>query len=142
MNAIFNFYFTFFNHKRYSRYNVNEAGDRLALATHLKGMAVQRPDLLKAFRRKVVEPGFGGQGFIESMIPKIHQSRELIDSYESKSNSSTRKIDLEVDGGINIDTATKVVDAGANIIVAGSAVYNKTKPIKQSISDLRNSLIR
>ena len=103
------------------------------------------PDLLELVSQVLimtVEPGFGGQGFIESMIPKIHQSRELIDSYVSKSNSSTGKIDLEVDGGINIDTATKVVDAGANIIVAGSAVYNKTKTIKQSISDLRNSLIR
>ena len=53
--------------RRYDRYDVNEAADRLALGTHLKGIASQRPDLLKAFRQKVVEPGAGGKS-IEKLI--------------------------------------------------------------------------
>tara|TARA_B100000029_G_scaffold516058_1_gene626482 strand:- start:4735 stop:5439 length:705 start_codon:yes stop_codon:yes gene_type:complete len=103
------------------------------------------PDVLELVSQVLimtVEPGFGGQGFIESMIPKINESRKLIDSYMSKTQKSTGNIDLEVDGGINLETAIKAVKAGANIIVAGSAIYNDTKTIKQSISDIRNSITR
>ena len=103
------------------------------------------PDVLELVSQVLimtVEPGFGGQGFIESMIPKINESRKLIDSYMSKSQKSNVNIDLEVDGGINLETAIKAVKAGANIIVAGSAIYNDTKTIKQSISDIRNSITR
>jgi ribulose-phosphate 3-epimerase len=62
-----------------------------------------------------VNPGFGGQSFIESQLGKIERIRKMIGS---------RRIDLEVDGGITKDNAGDVRDAGANVLVAGSAVFN------------------
>jgi ribulose-phosphate 3-epimerase len=64
-----------------------------------------------------VNPGFGGQSFIASQLPKIQQIRNLIDL-------SGRAIDLEVDGGINPATAHQVIEAGADMLVAGSAVFS------------------
>ena len=63
-----------------------------------------------------VEPGFGGQKYIPFSTEKIRQTRQLI-------NESGLEIDLEVDGGINLDNVEEVLEAGANIIVAGSAVF-------------------
>lgn len=63
-----------------------------------------------------VNPGFGGQSFITSQLDKIRQVRNMI-------SKSGREIDLEVDGGINPDTAQKVIEYGANVLVAGSAVF-------------------
>ena len=64
-----------------------------------------------------VNPGFGGQSFIESIIHKIKELKSLIDK-------KGLKIDIQVDGGIKPDNVDKVVKAGANIIVAGSAIFN------------------
>ena len=63
-----------------------------------------------------VNPGFGGQKFIESTLPKIRRVRSMIDSLG-------KAIDLEVDGGIEPHTAPLVVEAGARVLVAGSAVF-------------------
>jgi ribulose-phosphate 3-epimerase len=63
-----------------------------------------------------VNPGFGGQSFIESALPKIEAARKKIDA-------TGRDIILEVDGGVNPKTAPRVIAAGATAIVAGSAVY-------------------
>jgi len=62
-----------------------------------------------------VNPGFGGQSFIESQVDKIKTLRDMI---------GDRSIELEVDGGINPKTAPSVAQAGANVLVAGSAVFN------------------
>lgn len=62
-----------------------------------------------------VNPGFGGQKFIPEMIDKVRAVKEMI---------GERKIDIEVDGGISSDNISDVVSAGANVIVAGSAVFN------------------
>ncbi|MEE9140836.1 MAG: ribulose-phosphate 3-epimerase [Alphaproteobacteria bacterium] len=62
-----------------------------------------------------VNPGFGGQRFIPSQLDKIHHIREMI---------ADRDIELEVDGGITTENAGEVVAAGANVLVAGSAVFN------------------
>ncbi|MEG1311084.1 MAG: ribulose-phosphate 3-epimerase [Romboutsia sp.] len=64
-----------------------------------------------------VNPGFGGQSFIESMIPKIEELKALIDI-------KNLNVDIQVDGGIKPSNVAKVVKAGANIIVAGSAIFN------------------
>ena len=64
-----------------------------------------------------VNPGFGGQSFIEGMIEKIEELKNLIDEKKLK-------VDIQVDGGIKPDNIDKVVKAGANIIVAGSAIFN------------------
>ena len=61
-----------------------------------------------------VNPGFGGQAFIKAMLAKISEVREM---------TKGRNIDIEVDGGITIETAPLVVKAGANVLVAGSAVF-------------------
>ncbi|MDP3289556.1 MAG: ribulose-phosphate 3-epimerase, partial [Methyloversatilis sp.] len=63
-----------------------------------------------------VNPGFGGQRFIESVLPKIEAARRRIDA-------SGRDIWLEVDGGVNADNAAQVGAAGADTLVAGSAVF-------------------
>lgn len=63
-----------------------------------------------------VNPGFGGQGFIASQLDKLRTLRRLIDGQD-------RPIDLEVDGGINAGTAAQAVAAGANVLVAGTAVF-------------------
>ncbi|MEL6662535.1 MAG: ribulose-phosphate 3-epimerase [Pseudomonadota bacterium] len=63
-----------------------------------------------------VNPGFGGQAFIASQVRKIRRLRAMIDS-------SGRSIMLEVDGGVNSETAPKAIEAGADVLVAGSAVF-------------------
>ena len=63
-----------------------------------------------------VNPGFGGQSFITSQLEKISQLRQLIDA-------SGRDIELEVDGGVNRETAAHIIAAGANVLVAGTATF-------------------
>ena len=63
-----------------------------------------------------VNPGFGGQGFIASQLDKIRAARRMIDM-------TGRPIDLEVDGGIAPDTARQVIEAGADVLVAGTATF-------------------
>lgn len=63
-----------------------------------------------------VNPGFGGQAFIESALPRIARLRAAIDA-------TGRAIDLEVDGGIDAETAPRVIAAGANVLVAGTASF-------------------
>ena len=64
-----------------------------------------------------VEPGFGGQAYIEACTEKIRDVRKMV-------RESGKSIDIQADGGINIDNVGKVLAAGANVIVAGSAVFN------------------
>jgi ribulose-phosphate 3-epimerase len=64
-----------------------------------------------------VNPGFGGQAFIESQLTKIAALRKLIDA-------TGRSIDLEVDGGVNPETAKRCIAAGADALVAGTAVFS------------------
>jgi ribulose-phosphate 3-epimerase len=75
-------------------------------------------DLLDLILVMTVNPGFGGQAFIPSQLPKIEAIRERIEK-------SGRDIMLEVDGGINRDTAKDAIAAGADVLVAGSAVFEK-----------------
>lgn len=65
-----------------------------------------------------VEPGFGGQKFMSDMMPKVTQIRQWI-------SESGREIDLQVDGGVNAETAKVCVEAGANVLVAGSYLFSK-----------------
>lgn len=76
-----------------------------------------------------VNPGFGGQKFIPSVLDKIARLHDML----RKRNMNT---EIQVDGGINNETAPKVIDAGASILVAGSAVYNSAD-IAKAISELR-----
>lgn len=78
-----------------------------------------------------VNPGFGGQAFIPSQLEKIRRLRGMIDA-------CGRSIDLEVDGGINAQTAGDVIEAGADVLVAGSAVFTgKAQDYAANIRTLR-----
>jgi ribulose-phosphate 3-epimerase len=77
-----------------------------------------------------VNPGFGGQEFITSMLPKIERLRAMIQQHGAR-------CDLEVDGGIHTETAAGVVRAGANVLVAGSAVFGDAEGVQAGISRLR-----
>jgi ribulose-phosphate 3-epimerase len=68
-----------------------------------------------------VEPGFGGQSFMPEVLPKVREARRLIES-------GHLRLFLEVDGGINADTIAEAAEAGADVFVAGSAVYGAADP--------------
>jgi ribulose-phosphate 3-epimerase len=70
-----------------------------------------------------VNPGFGGQTMIPEVLPKVAAIRRMIDEHHRK-HPDRPPIDLEIDGGITPDTAKDAVAAGANVLVAGSAVFN------------------
>jgi ribulose-phosphate 3-epimerase len=76
-----------------------------------------------------VNPGFGGQSFIQNVVPKIREVSELVHTHGLD-------VEIEVDGGVNAETAPLCIEAGANVLVAGSAIYGK-KDLKDAISAIR-----
>ena len=76
-----------------------------------------------------VEPGFGGQAFIDVMLPKIRRARAAVEG-------SGVNVAIQVDGGITAETITRAAEAGANVFVAGSAVYGRPSPA-EAIESLR-----
>jgi ribulose-phosphate 3-epimerase len=96
-------------------YNVR-AGVAINPATSIESIKHVLP-LVDMVLIMTVNPGFGGQSFIESMTDKIKELKNIIDE-------QNLNIDIQVDGGVKPDNIKKVVEAGANIIVAGSAIFN------------------
>jgi len=90
-----------------------KAGVALNPATPIEA-ALSVIDMVDLVLVMSVNPGFGGQAFIESALPRIAHLRAAIDA-------TGREIDLEVDGGIDAETAPRVIAAGANVLVAGTA---------------------
>ncbi|MDQ0418636.1 ribulose-phosphate 3-epimerase [Croceifilum oryzae] len=80
-----------------------------------------------------VNPGFGGQKFIHSVLPKIRQIRDMADQLGIN-------LDIEVDGGVNSETARLVAEAGANVLVAGSAVFG-AKDRARAIAEIRDAAL-
>ena len=80
-----------------------------------------------------VNPGFGGQTLIPQVLNKVSRLRAIIDErgYD---------VELEVDGGVNAQTAASVVDAGAHTLIAGSAVFNRQESVADAMAKLRSSL--
>jgi ribulose-phosphate 3-epimerase len=78
-----------------------------------------------------VNPGFGGQSFINSVVPKIRAVKELAEQFNPS-------LEIEVDGGVTTETARLCTEAGANVLVAGSAIYNK-KDRGQAIAAIREA---
>lgn len=76
-----------------------------------------------------VNPGFGGQSFIENTYKKVMQAKELINSFNSRAL-------IEVDGGVSTKNAKKLIEAGADALVAGSFVFNSDNP-KEAISSIK-----
>lgn len=77
-----------------------------------------------------VNPGFGGQKFIHSVLPKVRDLRHLLNE------RGLSHVDIEIDGGVNAETARLCEDAGATVLVAGSAVYNQADRAK-AIAEIR-----
>ena len=81
-----------------------------------------------------VSPGFGGQAFIPEVLPKVRAIRRMIDA-------TTRSIHLEIDGGITPDTVALATEAGARVLVAGSAVFSHP-PYADAVARLRKEGVR
>lgn len=108
------------------------AGVALNPATSVESLAEIIPyvDLVLVMS---VNPGFGGQKFIEGTLGKIRLLREMLD------RSGSPDADLQVDGGVAADTIARVVEAGANVVVAGAAVYNSVASVDENIQRLRRA---
>tara|TARA_B100001564_G_C20593854_1_gene649230 strand:+ start:641 stop:1303 length:663 start_codon:yes stop_codon:yes gene_type:complete len=97
-------------------------------------------DLIKEYMNKIdlilimsVEPGFGGQKFMPEVLPKLKELKKIIDKEKYK-------IDLEIDGGINFENAKAAKNAGANILVSGSTIFNENNgDLEKNINLLREN---
>lgn len=88
-----------------------------------------------------VNPGFGGQEFIHGMVYKIKKLKAMIEDYRRYSSNIKKCVDIQVDGGINIDTAPIVARAGANVLVMGTALYQSDNPAEY-IKKVRDKISR
>ncbi len=82
-----------------------------------------------------VEPGFGGQKFRHDMLPKI----KIIQNYIREKQFN---VHIQVDGGIDIETGKQVVNAGANILVAGTSIFKNKNGLKNAVLEFKNSLFQ
>ena len=107
-----------------------KAGVSINPGTSLSGLEflLEKLDLILVMS---VNPGFGGQSFIKSSIDKIKAVRDLV---------SSKPINIQVDGGVNNEIAPQVIKAGANVLVAGSAIFSGSDLIsyRKNIASLRN----
>jgi ribulose-phosphate 3-epimerase len=116
---------------------IRDAGCRVGVAIKpdtpveaISGLADQL-DLLLVM---TVYPGFGGQSFIEESYTRIRQARDLLDRVNPEA-------DLEVDGGINQETGGRVAAAGANVLVAGNAIFRAKDGIESALSRIRQAAL-
>ena len=110
-----------------------KAGVSLNPATSLSALDIILPEL-DLVLLMTVNPGFGGQSFIESSLPKISELRHRIDALGLP-------IELEVDGGVKVDNIEQIAAAGADVFVAGSAVFG-ADDYKATISQLKENGVR
>lgn len=80
-----------------------------------------------------VNPGFGGQKFIENQLDKIRSIKSMLDA-------KGLDVPIGVDGGVDTETAPKMVQAGATVLIAGSSVYNSKAPVKENVNALLKSV--
>ena len=115
--------------------NINDLGASAAVALNpaTPTSAVAHVlDLVDLVLVMTVNPGFGGQRYLASMEPKIAEMRSMIDAA-----GLGDRVDLEVDGGIGPTTIAGATAAGANVLIAGSALYNDPEGLEHAVSDLR-----
>jgi ribulose-phosphate 3-epimerase len=111
---------------------IHATGKRAGVAINPGTPAIQISEVLANVELVLVmtvNPGFGGQEFIPETLPKIRQVRNAL-------RQRGHRCDVEVDGGIYEDTARQVVEAGANVLVAGSAVYDAPEGVAVAIQRL------
>jgi ribulose-phosphate 3-epimerase len=82
-----------------------------------------------------VDPGFGGQEFIEDVLPKVRRLRRLLDE-------RGLPVEIEIDGGITPETAPRCVEAGVRVLVAGTAIFNKRGSVADNMARLRENATR
>lgn len=109
-----------------------KAGVALNPSTPLNTLEEILPDIDLALIMSV-NPGFGGQKYIPSSTAKIRRLRQMLDSIGSKAS-------LEVDGGVNAGNAAEIVHAGADILVAGSAVFGGSRTVALNLKSLRTAI--
>ena len=109
-----------------------KAGVALNPGTSLAGLDEILPSI-DLVLLMTVNPGFGGQAFIEEMVDKIARLRRMLDERNSTA-------ELEVDGGITPEIAPKVVGAGARVLVAGAAVFAAQGSVKEALQRFRSAL--
>jgi ribulose-phosphate 3-epimerase len=112
---------------------IRELGAKSAVALNPATPAVMVADVLDLCDEVLVmtvNPGFGGQAYISTMEPKIREVRRLIDE-------SGHRVDLEVDGGIGPETIAGAAGAGANVLIAGSALFRDPEGLEHAVTDLR-----
>ncbi len=116
--------------------NINDLGANAAVALNpaTPASAIAHVlDLVDLVLVMTVNPGFGGQAYIATMEPKIAEIRSMI---EAAGLADT--VDLEVDGGIGPATIAGAAAAGANVLIAGSALYNDPEGLEHAVADLRS----
>jgi ribulose-phosphate 3-epimerase len=116
---------------------IRAAGARAGLAINPATPVEPYADLvpeLDMLLLMTVEPGFGGQGFLDLVLPKIRRARELIGGWDSS-------VWVQVDGGVTTDTIGRCAEAGADMFVAGSAVFGASDPAV-SVTELRGIAAR
>lgn len=117
-------------------HNIKNQGKQAGIAINPHTPAHSLIDLMSMvdiINVMTVNPGFGGQTYLPAMTSKIARLRAMIGDVQ-------RKIDLEVDGGINFETAPTVTQAGANVLIAGSYLFNSHQSIEHGIEALRQVL--
>jgi ribulose-phosphate 3-epimerase len=118
---------------------IRAAGARSGLAIN-PGTAIESyEDLLDEVDMVLlmtVEPGFGGQKFLDMVLPKVRRTRAMLAARNARRGREGREIWLQVDGGVAEETIERCADAGADVFVAGSAVYGAHDPA-QAVRDLR-----
>lgn len=115
--------------------NVNDLGATAAVALNpaTPASTIEHVlDLVDMVLVMTVNPGFGGQAYLPTMEPKIRQVRQLLESAGRADD-----VHIEVDGGIGPDTIAGAAAAGANVLIAGSALYRDPEGLEHAVSDLR-----
>jgi ribulose-phosphate 3-epimerase len=116
--------------------NINDLGANAAVALNPSTPAsaiAHVLDLVDLVLVMTVNPGFGGQAYIATMEPKIAEIRAMIDAA-----GLADTVDLEVDGGIGPSTIAGAASAGANVLIAGSALYKDPEGLEHAVTDLRS----
>jgi ribulose-phosphate 3-epimerase len=123
---------------------IRTAGARCGLAVN-PGTAIQPyEDLLDEVDMVLlmtVEPGFGGQQFLDMVLPKLRRTRAMLTARNIRRGTADREIWLQVDGGVSDETIERCAEAGADVFVAGSAVYGAQDPAR-AVRDLREQAQR
>jgi ribulose-phosphate 3-epimerase len=110
-----------------------KAGVTLNPATPLESLEEILPDVDLVLVMSV-NPGFGGQGYIEGSTRRIQRLRQMLDA------RGLAQVELEVDGGIKAENARQVVQAGADVLVIGSAIFNQSQSVLENMEAIRKGL--